>query len=249
MAGFSFQRGVLRLGYRFVRLMRIFPLAILAAFFGLGGCAIVEDIKKSQAEAREERERAELRKLALAEHAVFREAGGWKKRTYRNQALLSQATTDNVSLEISLSEQRGILLVRTAIAMDFPVATGRKSHPTPAGDFAIRAKEKDYASNLYGKIYDAMNVLVVSDADVRSDIVPEGGHFEGATMPYWMRLTDSGVGMHVGYVPGRPASHGCIRLKRDSATEIFGLVKVGTPVVIAESAPSLTPEPKSGSTM
>ena len=166
-----------------------------------------------------------------------------EKRTYRNQALLSQASSDNVSLEISLSEQRGFLLVRTAIAMDFPVATGRKSYPTPAGDFTIRAKEKDYASNLYGKIYDAQNLLVVPDADARSDIVPEGGHFEGATMPYWMRLTDSGVGLHVGYVPGRPASHGCIRLKLDSATEIFELVKVGTPVVIAESAPSLAPEP------
>ena len=229
--------------------MRIFPIAILAVFFGLGGCAIVEDIKKSQAEAREEHERAELRKLALAEHEVFRSAGGWKKRTYRNDALLSQATSDNVSLEISLSEQRGILLVRTAIAMDFPVATGRKSHPTPAGDFAIRAKEKNYASNLYGKIYDDLNVIVVPDADVRTDVVPEGGRFEGATMPYWMRLTDSGVGMHVGYVPGRPASHGCIRLKRDAAAQIFGLVKVGTPVVIAETAPSLVPEPQVASTL
>jgi lipoprotein-anchoring transpeptidase ErfK/SrfK len=180
----------------------------------------------------------------LAEHAVFRAAGGWKKNTYRNQALLSQANSDNVSLEISLSEQRGFLLVRTAIAMDFPVATGRKSHPTPAGDFAIRAKEKNYASNLYGKIYDSQNILVVPDADMRSDIVPEGGRFEGATMPYWMRLTDSGVGLHVGYVPGRPASHGCIRLKHDSATEIFEFVKVGTPVVIAENAPSLAPEPR-----
>jgi L,D-transpeptidase catalytic domain len=243
MAGFSFQRRVLRLGYRFVRLLRIFPLALLAAFFALGGCAIVEDIKTSQAKAREERERAELRKLALAEHAVFRGAGGWQKKTYRNQALLSQASSDNVSLEISLSEQRGFLLVRTAIAMDFPVATGRKSHPTPAGDFSIRAKEKNYASNLYGKIYDSTNILVVPDADMRSDMVPEGGRFEGATMPYWMRLTDSGVGLHVGYVPGRPASHGCIRLKRDSATEIFELVKVGTPVVVAENAPSLAPEP------
>jgi L,D-transpeptidase catalytic domain len=224
--------------------MRIVPLVVLAAFFGLGGCAIVEDIKRSQAEAREERARAELRKLALAEHAVFREAGGWKKRTYRNKALLSQATSENVTLEISLSEQRGILLVRTAVAMDFPVATGRKSHPTPAGDFTIRAKQKNYSSNIYGKIYDAQNILLVPDADTRTDIVPEGGRFEGATMPYWMRLTDSGVGMHVGYVPGRPASHGCIRLKHDSATELFDLVKVGTPVVIAEDAPSLTPAPK-----
>ena len=56
-------------------------------------------------------------------------------------------------------------------------------------------------------------------------------------MPYWMRLTDTGVGIHVGYVPGRPASHGCIRLKRDTATQMFDVVKIGTPVVIAERAP------------
>ena len=223
-----------------MRLFKIFSLPLVTAFCTIGaGCAVVQDIQNRQVKAREERERAELRKLALAEHAVFRSAAGWKKRTYRNKELLSQANSENVSMEISLGEQRGLLLVRTAIAMDFPVATGKKSHPTPAGEFTIRAKEKNYSSNLYGKIYDAQNVVVVSDADARTDPVPEGGRFEGATMPYWMRLTDTGVGLHVGYVPGRPASHGCIRLKRDSATEIFELVKVGTPVVIAESAPSL----------
>jgi lipoprotein-anchoring transpeptidase ErfK/SrfK len=204
-----------------------------------GGCAVVEDIKNHQANAREESERAELRKQALAEHALYRSLAGWKKQTYRNKELLSQATPENVSLEISLSEQRGLLLVRSAIAMDFPVATGKKSHPTPAGSFTIRAKEKNYFSNLYGKIYDAQNVVVVSDADSRTDRPPEGGRFEGAIMPYWMRLTDSGVGMHVGYVPGLPASHGCIRLKNDAAAQIFDLVRVGTPVVIAEDARSL----------
>jgi len=223
-----------------VRLFKIFSLPLVTAFCAIGaGCAVVQDIENRQAKAREERERAELRKLAMAEHAVFRSAAGWKKRTYRNKELLTQANAENVSMEISLGEQRGLLLVRTAIAMDFPVATGKKSHPTPAGEFTIRAKEKNYSSNLYGKIYDALNVVVVSDADARTDAVPEGGRFEGATMPYWMRLTDTGVGLHIGYVPGRPASHGCIRLKRDSATEIFALVKVGTPVVIGESAPSL----------
>ena len=173
--------------------------------FRPGGCAIVEDIKKSQAEAREERERAELRKLALAEHEVFRDRRRMEKEDLPQPgASFPSHFRERVTGNFDLSEQRGILLVRTAIAMDFPVATGRKSHPTPAGDFTIRAKEKNYASNLYGKIYDAQNVLVVSDADVRSDMVPEGGRFEGATMPYWMRLTDSGVGMHVGYVPGPP---------------------------------------------
>jgi len=223
-----------------VRLFKIFSLPLVTAFCAIGaGCAVVQDIENRQAKAREERERAELRKLAMAEHAVFRSAAGWKKRTYRNKELLTQANSENVSMEISLGEQRGLLLVRTAIAMDFPVATGKKSHPTPAGEFTIRAKEKNYSSNLYGKIYDALDVVVASDADTRTDAVPEGGRFEGATMPYWMRLTDTGVGLHIGYVPGRPASHGCIRLKRDSATEIFALVKVGTPVVIGESAPSL----------
>lgn len=223
-----------------MRLFKIFSLPLVTAFCAIGaGCAVVQDIENRQAKAREERERAELRKLAMAEHAVFRSAAGWKKRTYRNKELLTQANSENVSMEISLGEQRGLLLVRTAIAMDFPVATGKKSHPTPAGEFTIRAKEKNYSSNLYGKIYDALDVVVASDADTRTDAVPEGGRFEGATMPYWMRLTDTGVGLHIGYVPGRPASHGCIRLKRDSATEIFALVKVGTPVVIGESAPSL----------
>jgi L,D-transpeptidase catalytic domain len=206
------------------------------------GCAIVQDIQSRQARAQEERARAELRKIALVEHGVYRSLAGWRKRTYRNEGLLAQATKENVSLEISLSEQRGLLLVRTAIAIDFPVATGKKSHPTPAGNFTIRAKEKEYSSNLYGKIYDAQNVVLVADADTRTDAVPEGGHFVGATMPYWMRLTDTGVGMHVGYVPGRPASHGCIRLRRDTATQLFDLVKVGTPVLIAESAPSLAAE-------
>ena len=222
---------------------RAVGLLVIAALCALSaGCAIVQDIQTRQERAREERERAELRKIALAEHGVYRSLAGWRKRTYRNEALLSQATAENVSLEISLGEQRGLLLVRTAIAMDFPVATGKKSHPTPSGNFAIRGKEKNYSSNLYGKIYDAQNVVLVADADARTDAVPEGGRFEGATMPYWMRLTDTGVGMHVGYVPGRPASHGCIRLKRETATQLFDLVKVGTTVVIAERPPSLAAE-------
>ena len=137
------------------------------------GCAVVHDIQNRQAKAREEGERAELRKQAIVEHAVYRSVAGWRKQTYRNKELLSQATAENVSLEISLSEQRGLLLVRTAIAMDFPVATGKKSHPTPAGSFTIRAKEKNYFSNLYGKIYDAQNVVLVGDADTLTDLVPE----------------------------------------------------------------------------
>ena len=56
----------------------------------------------------------------------------------------------------------------------------------------------------------------------------------GAGTPrfYAMRLTDRGVGMHVGILPGYPASHGCVRLPEDIAALIYQKVKVGTPVVI-----------------
>jgi lipoprotein-anchoring transpeptidase ErfK/SrfK len=214
-------------------------VALVAIAFWCGGCAVVQDVQNRQAKAREENARAELREQARADHALYRSLAGWRKQTYRNKELLAQATPENVSLEISLADQRGLLLVRTAIAMDFPVATGKKSHPTPTGEFTIRAKEKNYFSNLYGKIYDAQNIVIVSDADSRTDSVPPGGRFEGAVMPYWMRLTDGGVGLHIGYVPGRPASHGCIRLTRDAATQIFDLVKIGTPVTVAEMTPAL----------
>ena len=51
-------------------------------------------------------------------------------------------------------------------------------------------------------------------------------------MRYFMRLTDSGVGMHVGILPGYPASHGCIRLPAEIAPLIYSKVKLGTPVTI-----------------
>lgn len=219
-------------------------LSVVAVLcLSVSGCAVMEGYQKQQAKAREERAAAVLRAQARETHAMFRAETGWKKKTYRNKELLQQATADNVSIEIALGEQRGFLLVRGAIAMDFPLASGKKSHPTPPGSYTIRAKERDYHSNLYGKIYDATGVEVVPDADTRQHAVPEGGSFSGAPMPYWMRLTDSGVGLHVGHVPGgRAASHGCVRLKRDTASEIFALVKIGTPVLIAETAPALDGE-------
>lgn len=227
-----------------------FALPVLAAFCVFStGCAVLEDMEKKQADAREKRANAALQQSARIEHSAWRDLGGWKKHTYRNKALLEQATPDNVSVEISLKEQRGLLLVRGAIAMDFPVSTGKASHPTPGGSYHIRAKEKDYHSNLYGRIFDATGVVAVADADSRKDVAPEGGRFEGAAMPYWMRLTDGGVGLHVGYVPGgRAASHGCIRLRKETASQLFSLTKIGTPVVVGEGLPALESAPASGGT-
>ena len=202
----------------------LFPLAV--ALF-LPGCASLQRKDPAVSKSKEQ-------------YTAFRSQPGWRKKSYRDEKLMAKASEGNTSVEIALREQRGLLLVDKAIAMDFPVATGRSTHPTPKGEYKILEKKKDYASNIYGRIVSGDGSTLVSDADTRDHAVPSGAQFVGAPMPYWLRMTTTGVGMHVGHVPGhRPASHGCIRLKRETATELFSLLPVGTPVTVASFAPSL----------
>jgi hypothetical protein len=114
------------------------------------------------------------------------------------------------------------------------VATGVNHFETPQGTFRITEKVADKYSNSYGMIYDAEGRLAIVNAKRGIHRIPRGGRFEGASMPYFMRLTSSGVGMHGGPIPapGTPASHGCIRLPEDLAPVVFDHVRVGTPVRI-----------------
>ena len=91
-----------------------------------------------------------------------------------------------------------------------------------------------HRSNLYGQYVDRSTGRVVNDdADVRKDSKPKGAKFVGAVMPYWMRV-NGGIGMHQGYTPGYPASHGCIRLPAQMAQLFYQNAPVGTPVRITE---------------
>jgi hypothetical protein len=118
------------------------------------------------------------------------------------------------------------------------VATGKEGHGTAPGNYKITEKIEDKHSNLYGWFEDEFGN--VTDGDARSrDKVPEGMTYVAAPMPYWMRLTSYGVGMHGGLIPepGKPASHGCIRLPKEFVPLLFDAVVVGTPVTIT-NAPS-----------
>ena len=86
----------------------------------------------------------------------------------------------------------------------------------------------------WAPVVDAEGNTVNSNADIRKDLPPPGGQFLFAPMPYWMRLTWNGVGMHAGPIPhpGTPASHGCIRLPDEMAQRLFEIVKIGGPVEI-----------------
>jgi lipoprotein-anchoring transpeptidase ErfK/SrfK len=138
------------------------------------------------------------------------------------------------SITINLTEQRAYFFKGSQLAGVALVATGKEGYGTPAGTFRIMEKIPDKVSNLYGWIYDSSGNVINYDADIRTDSIPPGGRFEGASMPYWMRLTSGGVGMHQGVipVPGSPASHGCIRTSKKVIAEFFANARVGTPVRI-----------------
>lgn len=113
------------------------------------------------------------------------------------------------------------------------VATGKEGHGTRPGSFRIMEKIVDKQSNRYGWTEDEFGNVVNPDAKA-GEKVPAGETYVPAPMPYWMRLTSYGIGMHAGIIPqpGKPASHGCIRLPHDFAPLLYDAVKEGTPVKI-----------------
>ena len=58
-------------------------------------------------------------------------------------------------------------------------------------------------------------------------------------MPDYMQFGGY-FGMHGGYLPGYPASHGCVRMPSDLAPKFFSRVQVGTPVEIVGNARNVT---------
>jgi len=151
---------------------------------------------------------------------------------WTNTQLLPVTDQSNSWIRIELATQRAKLMNGEQVVMDYPVSTGTKSRPTPAGEYNVLEKIKDKRSNLYGKILDAEGDVINSDADSKTDTVPEGGKFLGAPMMYWMRLTNDGIGHHIGNVPRYPASHACIRGPSKTMPLIYSKMGVGNRVVI-----------------
>ena len=142
---------------------------------------------------------------------------------------------DNVngspSVKISLGEQRAYFYKSGVLVGVSQLSTGREGLNTPTGNFKIIQKDKDHVSSLFGDYVDSAGNVVVPNVDVKKDPKPPGAHFKGTPMPYFMRIV-SGTGMHAGYLPGYPASHGCIRMPEFMAEDFFRSVSVGTPVTI-----------------
>ncbi|TDU64052.1 L,D-transpeptidase-like protein [Prosthecobacter fusiformis] len=138
-------------------------------------------------------------------------------------------------LVIDLSAQRIRYFKGGQLVGVSPISSGRESHSTVTGTFRITEKDRYHRSSLYGSYVDADGNVVVEDVDVRKDPRPPGTTFLGAKMHYFMRVVGA-IGMHEGYLPGYPASHGCIRLPTDMAAIFYNATPHGTPVQIVGNA-------------
>ena len=141
------------------------------------------------------------------------------------------STNGKPSITISLREQRAYFYKSGVLVGVSQLSTGREGLNTPYGHFSIIQKDVNHVSSLFGDYVDSAGNVVVPNVDVTKDPKPPGARFRGTPMPYFMRIV-SGTGLHAGYLPGYPASHGCIRMPEFMAENFFKSVSLGTPVTI-----------------
>jgi len=151
-----------------------------------------------------------------------------------NKSVYDSLTPADSRVVVSLSKQRAYLLAGDQIAIDTPISSGKRVGMTPTGSFSVTQKDKDHRSSIYGDFKDRKGRTIRSGISLRIDSAPSGTHYVGAPMLWFMRLTGDGVGMHVGVLPGYPASHGCIRMPAQSAEMFYHRVKLGTPVEVTQ---------------
>jgi peptidoglycan hydrolase-like protein with peptidoglycan-binding domain len=124
-------------------------------------------------------------------------------------ATAALAAEDTSPLQIFVSKDTQTLVVYNGdqVVTTSNVSTGKRGHTTPSGIFSVLEKQKMHHSNLY----------------------------DDAPMPWMQRITWSGVALHESkHVPDYPASHGCVRMPRAFAKELFSMTKRGFHVVITD---------------
>jgi hypothetical protein len=125
-------------------------------------------------------------------------------------------------IEINLSTHKGILKFRNGKTKVFPISGGTKNISegieTREGLFTLHWKSK--------KLYSSQ--------------------FDSTLMLYWMSF-NSGIGMHAlstngyyRYLGKKNVSHGCIRISREDAKEIFDILERGTPVLVHSGKSAVT---------
>jgi hypothetical protein len=152
--------------------------------------------------------------------------------------LCTKLNAQQTSVIINLTEQNACLVQDGRITFISPIASGREGWGTPIGNFKVIRKDINHQSGNFGLISDSYGRLINPNA-TPSSYVPPGCHYLAAPMPYFIEFRKY-VGMHAGYLPGYPASHGCVRMPRDLAADFFARVQVGTPVKVIGNSREVT---------
>lgn len=140
--------------------------------------------------------------------------------------------TNEVRLELSLSQRRLTVYQGEQELKRYPVAIGRPGWETPIGDFEVVRMVK-YPVWVFPEIIDPQTGRTHASA---GSVVPPGP--ENPLGERWIGFTTSGrsaIGFHGTPNPesiGQAASHGCVRMYNQDVRELFDLVQIGTPVVV-----------------
>jgi len=163
--------------------------------------------------------------------AVYRAAKARKGTVDDVSYWAGDGVTGAPSIVIDLGEQRAYFYTGKQIVGVRKVSTGKEGNDTPIGKFEVKEKDQNHASNLFWNYVDKEENMIQANVAVGEDPMPPGARLAGAPMPYFMRIVGA-IGLHEGYLPGGPASHGCIRLPPKMAEAFFNASEVGTPVEI-----------------
>jgi hypothetical protein len=150
---------------------------------------------------------------AGAGHAATRRKKKRKKASRSNYSPMPREALDQgqpFHLVVSIREQKAHVYAGTQLIGSSRISSGKPGHDTPQGIFTVMEKRRHHRSNIYSN----------------------------APMPYMQRLTWSGIALHEGHVPNRPASHGCVRLPRSFAADLFKLKTRNRHVIIADHMPA-----------
>ena len=135
------------------------------------------------------------------------------------------------SIVVDLGEQEAYLYRGKHRTASSRISSGREGYRTPVGRFRVIRKDEDHRSSLYGDYVDESGDVVKANVDSRKDRKPRGARFVGAPMPFYLEFSPS-YGLHQGYLPGEPASHGCIRMPYWKARQFYNTARIGTPVTV-----------------
>ena len=135
------------------------------------------------------------------------------------------------TIVVSLRSQEAYIYRAGYLTASSRISSGREGYRTPIGHFRVIRKDEAHRSSVYGDYVDDSGRVVKANVDSRRDSKPPHAHFLGAPMPYFLEFSP-GYGLHQGYLPGEPASHGCIRMPYWKARQFYSIAHIGTPVIV-----------------